>query len=112
MGSASLARQSVEAFQQYMAAALMFGIQAVDLRTHLEVGHYDARQCLSPATMRLYEAVREVVGQPPTPDRPYIRNDNEQSLGDHICKISEDIAAWGLITGAVEEVLTNLEKVS
>jgi len=112
MGSASLARQSIEAFQQYMAVALMFGIQAVDLRTYLEVGHYDARQCLSPATVRLYEAIREVVGQPSTPDRPYIRNDNEQSLSDHICKISEDIAAWGLIPAAAEEMLTNPEKVS
>ena len=60
----------------------------------------------------IVEAVREVVGQPPTPDRPYIRNDNEQSLSDHICKIADDIAAYGCIPGTVEEVLTNLEKVS
>jgi phenylalanine ammonia-lyase len=30
LGSACLTRQSIEAFHQYMAVALMFGVQAVD----------------------------------------------------------------------------------
>jgi phenylalanine ammonia-lyase len=68
--SANLARQSVEIFQQYMAIALMFGVQAVDLRTYLVADHYDARATLSPATRDLYMAVRDVVGQPPSADRP------------------------------------------
>jgi phenylalanine ammonia-lyase len=46
-GSANLARQSIETFQQYMAIALMFGVQAVDLRTYQTLGTYDARACLS-----------------------------------------------------------------
>jgi phenylalanine ammonia-lyase len=62
-------------FQNYMAIALMFGVQAVDLRTSQMAGHYDARKCLLPATVKLYAAVRQVVGQPPTSDRPYIWND-------------------------------------
>jgi phenylalanine ammonia-lyase len=39
LGSANLARQSIETFYQYMAVALMFGVQAVDLRTYLVAGH-------------------------------------------------------------------------
>ena len=93
LSSACLARQSVEAFQQYLAIALMFGVQAVDLRTKLIAGHYDARACLSPATRALYETVREVVRCSPTAERPYIKNDNEQALDDHIRRIAYDIAA-------------------
>ena len=101
LGSANLARQSVQMFHQYMAVALMFGIQAVDLRTHRIAGHYDARQCLSPATLPLYEAVREIVGQAPSSERPYIRNDNEQALSAHIQKIADDIANSGRIPETV-----------
>ncbi len=101
LGSANLARQSIEAFHQYMAIALIFGVQAVDLRTYLVTGQYDARAALSPASAVLYEAVREIVERPPTPDRPYIRNDYEQQLDTHIQRIAADIAAGGRIPQAV-----------
>jgi len=107
-GSANLARQSLEIFQQYMAIALMFGVQAVDLRTYQTAGHYDARSCLSPATRSLYEAVRAVVGRPPTAGRPYIWNDNEQPLDQHIATIAADIAAGGCIPQAVNDLMLNL----
>jgi phenylalanine ammonia-lyase len=108
MGAANLARQSIEAFQQYMAVALMFGVQAVDLRTKVAAGHYDARRCLSPATLPLYTAVHEVVGQPPSEERPYIRNDNEQALSDHIRCIAADIADDGRIPEAVRNIRDGL----
>jgi phenylalanine ammonia-lyase len=107
--SANLARRSVEIFQQYMAIALMFGVQAVDLRTYVMVGHYDARACLSPATAKLYVALREVVGQPPTTNRPYIWNDCEQSLDEHIALIAADIAGGGRIVQAVNDILSSLK---
>jgi phenylalanine ammonia-lyase len=104
--SANLARRSVEIFQQYMAIALMFGVQAVDLRTYAVADHYDARVCLSPATRNLYIAVRDVVGQPPSADRPYIWNDHEQGLDQHIAWITADIAAGGKIVTAVNNILS------
>jgi phenylalanine ammonia-lyase len=103
LGSANLARQSIETFHQYMAVALMFGVQAVDLRTYLVAGHYDARTVLSSASLALYEAVREVVGSPPSPDRPYIRNDHEQSLEEHIQRIAAEIGAGGRISQAAAD---------
>ncbi|NMG08479.1 aromatic amino acid ammonia-lyase [Brasilonema sp. UFV-L1] len=107
--SANLARASVEIFQQYMAIALMFGVQAVDLRTYVMAGHYDARACLSPATAKLYTAVREVVGQPPNTNRPYIWNDYEQPLDQHIALIAADISAGGQIVQAVNDILSSLK---
>ncbi len=105
LSSANLTRHSIVAFYQYMAAALMFGVQAVDLRTHLIAGHYDARECISPASLPLYEAVRQVVGKLPSANRPYIFNDNEQCLSDHIQLIAADIAAGGRIPDAASRMM-------
>ena len=107
-GSANLARQSIETFQHYMAVALMFGVQAADLRTFAQAGHYDARACLSPATIPLYEAVRAVVNRPPSADRPYIYNDHEQSLDLHLARLAADIAAGGHIPQAVAGLMLTL----
>ena len=107
--SATLAGRSVEIFQQYMAIALMFGVQAVDLRTYLVAGHYDATKYLSYETRQLYLAVLEVVGQLPDQQRPYIRNDDEQGLDLHIAAIAANIANGGLIVEAVQDILFSLK---
>lgn len=105
-GSANLARQSLDMFCQYMAAALMFGVQAADLRTHMVFGHFDARRSLSPASIMLYESILKVTGKSPSEKRPYIFNDNEQSLDQLIFKISEDIAADGIIPQSVRDTVS------
>jgi phenylalanine ammonia-lyase len=110
--SANLARRSLNIFQEYLAISLMFGVQAVDLRTYLIAQHYDASACLSPQTRKLYLAVREVIGQPPSTDKPYIWNDREQPLDEHIAKIVADIKAGGVIVQAVNEQLSNLNMAS
>ncbi|MCT7952596.1 aromatic amino acid ammonia-lyase [Ancylothrix sp. C2] len=107
--SANLARTSVDIFQRYMAIALMFGVQAVDLRTYTIAEHYDARETLSPATRELYMAVRNVLGCPPSADRPYIWNDHEQSLDLHIAQIAADIASGGKIVTAVYQILSSFK---
>lgn len=109
--SANLAARSVEVFEQYLALALMFGVQAVELRSRMADASrgFDPRSNLSAATVPLYEAVRSVAepDRPPSSDRPYIRNDDEQILEEHIARISGDIASYakGQITGSVGEIL-------
>ncbi len=109
-GSANLARQAVDMFQNYMAMALMFGIQASGLRTFLEAGHYDARKALSPATTALFERVFDVVGRKISSERPYVWNDDEQALDEDIRAITEDIATSGRIARCVEDVAESLER--
>lgn len=109
-GAAYLARQSISLFQQYLAIALMFGVQSVDLRCHAQSGHYDARSLLSPATLPLYEAIRYVIERPPSAERPYIWNDNEQSLEEQIARIAADIAADGTILQAVRNLTESLQQ--
>ncbi len=107
-GSANLTRRSIEIYQQYIAIALMFGIQAVDLRTYKVANHYDASQCLSPATRDLYLSIKQVVGKSPSIKRPYIWNDNEQALDEHIALIAADIAAGGQIVRAITQMISSL----
>ncbi len=108
-GSANLTRRSIEIFQQYIAIALMFGVQSVDLRTKKIANHYDATQCLSPATLPLYLAVKDVVDKTPCAQRPYIWNDNEQALDEHIARISQDIATGGQIVQAIRQMIPSLK---
>ncbi|MGK7872435.1 MAG: histidine ammonia-lyase [Xenococcaceae cyanobacterium] len=107
-GSANLTSRAIEIFQQYIAIALMFGVQSVDLRTKKIVNHYDASQCISPATRELYLAIKEVVGKPPSAERPYIWNDNEQALDEHIALIATDIANGGRIIEAIAQIVSSL----
>ncbi len=105
-GSANLARQSVDMFCRYIAAALIFGVQVTDLRTHMVFGHFDARRCLSPASNMLYESILKVTGKSPSEKRPYIFNDNEQPLDDLIFKIAEDIRSDGIIPQSVQDTVS------
>jgi len=87
----------------------MFGVQAVDLRTFIVAGHYDARECLSPETVPLYEAVRLVVGRAPSFERPYIWNDREQFLDMHIARLVKDLNSGGKVAQATNNILSRLK---
>ena len=90
-GSANLARRSVSLWQQQLAMALMFGVQAVDLRTYVNHNHYDARQTLSPLTNSLYCAVKDLLDIAPSDSKPYVWNDDEQILEHHIAALVTDL---------------------
>lgn len=105
-GAANLARQSVELFQQYIVIALMFGVQAVDLRTYRKSGRYDARTHLSPATVRLYEVVYEIVGRSPGSEQAFIWNDCDQAFDHYIALIAADISTGSRIRETLQDVLS------
>lgn len=100
-GGARLARQSLGTFQQYLGIALLFGVQACDLRSHLETGSHDPRGVLSPSSARLYEAVLHVIGRSGKHDRPLVWDDRDQMLDGYVEAIAQDIARDGVIPAAV-----------
>lgn len=106
LNSAVLARKSVRLMNSYLAVALLFGVQAVELRAFAETGSYDPRNVLSPLSVPLYEAVRTELALPPDPARPLIRNDDEQSLDLYIQTISTNIASEGAIPRAITEAVS------
>jgi phenylalanine ammonia-lyase len=107
-GSANLTRRAIEIFQHYMAVSLIFGVQACELRTKLARGNYDARSTLSPLSLRLYEAVYQVMGVQPSADKALIRNDDEQEIDQYLARIVADLKADGVIVQAVQSLRSTL----
>jgi phenylalanine ammonia-lyase len=57
----------------------------------------------------LYEAVRHLVASKPSRSRPYVWDDADQALDQHIAALTEDIrTAHGHIQRAIEPVLSSL----
>ena len=108
MGSALLARRSLDLLEHYLANALLFAVQAADLRSKLVAGTCDARRTLSPETAVLYEAVRTVLGVPPDDSRPLIFDDRDQFLGGYVARVLGDIRARAHVAGAVGTLAANL----
>jgi phenylalanine ammonia-lyase len=109
LASAVLTRESLDVCRQYIAVALIFAAQAADLRTFQSFGHYNGSEALSEATRPLYEAVKRVVGVEPTRQRPYIWDDADQALDEHIAALTEDIqSSTGEIRRAVQPVQSSL----
>lgn len=107
-GSANLARRAVEIFQQYMAVSLLFGVQAIELRTKIVSGHYDASQAMSSATLPLYSAVYEVIGKSFDKKQALVWNDYEQGMDAWIAAITADIKTGGKIVQAMQQVKATL----
>jgi phenylalanine ammonia-lyase len=107
-GSANLARQSLDIFEKYLAVALIFGVQAVDLRTYEMEGHYDARQSLSPASVSLYEAVKNAIGCPASAGKPLVWNDQEQFLDEYIAAVLASIRPPGEVLESVDGIASSL----
>ncbi len=78
MNAANLARDQVELCEHYLANALVFCVQAVELRAKLVDNTYDATGVLSPGTKSLYLAARKAAGAgAPDGKRPLHYNDTE-----------------------------------
>jgi phenylalanine ammonia-lyase len=90
-GSANLAWKSVGLFQKYLATALIFAVQAIDLRAKNALGHCDGRELLGRLTTPIYERVYEITDQSPGRDKPLVFDDSDQWLEDWLLRMSADL---------------------
>jgi phenylalanine ammonia-lyase len=104
MNAANLARETVDVLEHYLAAALMIGVQAVELRAKLVADSYDAREILSEATKPLYLAARKAAGGTPDASRPIHWDDLDGFIQPKVEGILADVAAGGAIMHAVADV--------
>lgn len=104
-GSANLAWRSVELFQHYLSVALIFSVQALDLRAKSSFGHYDGRVMLGTAVEPLYAAVCEVLNCDPNQDKPFLFNDSERWLEQDIESLRRDICQAGLVVDAIQPIV-------
>jgi phenylalanine ammonia-lyase len=110
MNAANLSRDSVETLTHYIANALLFAVQAVELRTGLVTGSYDATPLLSPATRPLYLAARTAAAGSPAADRPLVWNDTDGFIEDKVNGVMADILNDGSVPEAVAQVRERLRR--
>lgn len=104
MGSANLARDSLDVLEHFLAVTLLCGVQAVELRAKLVADSYDARTVLSSGTIPLYEAARKAAFGAPDAKRPLHWNDMDEFIQPKVEGLLADIADHGSILSAVGSV--------
>jgi phenylalanine ammonia-lyase len=100
-GSAYLTRQQLKLATSHLAVALLCAVQAVELRTHLARGSYDARTALSPKTAVLYEAVKAALGSMIDQRRPTVYDDDDQDIAVCIERVTAELEVGGGVARAL-----------
>ena len=108
-GAANLAWKSVELYQQYTAVALIFAVQALDMRAKSSCGHYDGRVVLGESAQPLYAAVLDVLNVSPGKDKPFLFNDSDRWLEQDVETLVQDICDKGSVATAVKPILESFE---
>lgn len=108
-GAANLAWKSVELFQQFSAVALIFAVQALDMRAKSSCDHYDGRVMLGESAQPLYSAVMEVLDCSPGKDKPFLLNDSDRWLEQDIETLAHDICNNEKVAAAVKPILNSFE---
>jgi phenylalanine ammonia-lyase len=86
-----LSHEAVNLYWSYLAAAIVFGIQGVELRSHTRGLGYDARAILSPLTRRLYLAGYKVMMRSPRKERPLIDARDRAAIDVLTDRLVEDL---------------------
>ncbi|WP_127108600.1 HAL/PAL/TAL family ammonia-lyase [Pararhodobacter zhoushanensis] len=105
MNAANLARDSVDACEHFLAAALVFAVQAVELRANTVRPGYDASDMLSTRNRAVYAAARTAALGAPDADKPLLWNDTEGFIQDKVEGILTDLRSGSLIRDALTPTL-------
>jgi phenylalanine ammonia-lyase len=110
MNAANLARDSLEVLTHFLSNALVFGVQAVELRAKLVADSFDATELLSPATRRLYVAARTAAEGPPKANRPLVWDDLDGFVQPKVEGIMEQAVSRSGVMDAVSGIAASLRK--
>lgn len=91
MNAANLTHEAVGVAEQFLACALVFALQAVELRALEVSGQPDATPLLSPATRPLYGAARAIAAGGPATDRPLIWDDADAAVQPRLEALMADL---------------------
>lgn len=101
-GAAIFARKSVELFQNYIVVALLFAVQAIDLRANATRDNCDGKALLSSLLAPFFSAVCEAIGSEFGRERPSLIDDFDQWLEQQPATLRDDIASRESIVNAKE----------
>ena len=109
-GAANLASESMRLFRHYISVAMIFAVQAVDLRAAKAFGHFDGRKLLGDATGQLYDTVYESWGRTPSGSCPLVFDDGDQILEVELEKLHDLICEGASFRGIVQPVLSSQQQ--
>ncbi|SHE94330.1 histidine ammonia-lyase [Loktanella atrilutea] len=109
MNAANLARDQMDVTEHFLAAALLTGVQAVEVRSRVETGSCDARDILSPATVPLYEAARVAAAGRPDKARTIVWDDMDGFLQPKVEGLLADIGSRGNVHAALQALRSSLD---
>lgn len=109
-GAANLAWGSVELFQQYLAIAMIFSVQALDLRARAKLGHFDGRAIVGESLKGVYESVCGELQVVPGPDRPLVFDDVDRWLEQDIEVLAGSLASGGAVVQSTQSILESFEQ--
>lgn len=109
-GAANMAWQSAGLFRHYLAVALVFAVQALDLRAALECDHFDGRSLLSPALAAVYEAVYAAMRVKAAPTQPFLRDDADHWLEERLESLAVDLSEQRRLARAVQPITDSLAR--
>ena len=109
-GSANLAWKSVELFQQYMAVAMIFAVQALDLRARSSFDHCDGRALLGSLLQPVYESILQAMDCQPGEAGPFLLNDSDLWLEEKLAALAHDIGSGSVVKEAAAPILESLEE--
>jgi len=110
MNAANLARESLDVLTHFLANAVVFAVQAVELRSRAVAGTCDASGLLSPPTRALYRAARAAAAGPPDPGEPLVWNDTDGFIEDKVGGVIAGMAGRGALLDAVAPVADALRR--
>ena len=108
-GSANLAWKSVELFQHYLSAGLIFAVQALDLRAKSALGHCDGRELLGTMLTPLYDATCESMNHTPCNKQPFLVNDGDKWLEEALAVLRTNISQHGSVATSVNPILESFD---
>ena len=108
-GSANLAWKSVELFRHYISVAIIFSLQALDLRAKSSLGHYDGSKLLGSFLSPFYQAACEAMDLCRCEDEPLLFNDSDIWLEEKLCALHENMRTHGSLVKAVGPILDSFD---
>ncbi|WP_068297293.1 histidine ammonia-lyase [Pararhodobacter sp. CCB-MM2] len=109
MNAANLAREAVDASEHFLAAALVFAVQAVELRANTVRPGFDASDLLSTRNAALYRAARTVALGAPDAEKPLLWNDTEGFIQDKVEGILTDLREGKVIAAAMADTQAEID---
>ena len=110
-GAANLAWKSVELFRQYCSIALLFSVQALDLRSKQLFGHFDGRELLGDQMTDVYETTLSALDILPTKDSPYLIDDSDRWLESDIETLEKALSGSSPLTDAMNPLIGSFNEI-